>query len=59
MDNKMSLEETDREWRISDKQRSLISDRIRGLSKKEASLLITFIESCLYGRRKSEIKNEQ
>ena len=51
---------SDQDWRISDKQRSMISDRIRGLSKREASLLITFIESCIYGRRISEVeKNEQ
>ena len=47
---------SDNDWRISDKQRTLIEDRIRKLSKKEAGLLITFIESCLFGRRRN---NEQ
>lgn len=51
---------SDQDWRISDKQRAMIEDRLRGLSKKEASLVIRFIEHCCYGMRLSERKpNEQ
>lgn len=39
------------DWRISDKQIRFIEDRIRKMSKKEAGLLLTFIESCIFGRR--------
>ena len=46
------------DWHLSDKQHRMISDKIRHLSKKEASLVIRFLEHCIFGNRASE-KPEQ
>jgi hypothetical protein len=41
------------DWRISQAQIDLLSDRVRKLSKKEAAVLIEFMDF-LFWRRKSE-----
>ena len=43
------------DWRITDAQRSMIADKIPKLSKKEAGLLISFIQHCIFERRPSEV----
>jgi len=44
---------SDYDWRISEAQIGLLTDRVRKLSKKEASTLISFMDFLFY-RRKSE-----
>jgi hypothetical protein len=47
------------DWRISDKQYRMISDKARHLSKKEASLLINFMEHCIFNIRPKEREKQQ
>lgn len=47
------------DWRISDAQRAMIYDKVVHLSKKEAGLLISFMESCIFGRRMNQEKKNE
>jgi len=55
MPDEQSNFSNDYDWRITDAQRSMISDKVPKLSKKEAGLLISFIQHCIFERRASEV----
>jgi len=44
------------DWRISEAQYSMIIDKIKRLSKKEAGLTNAFIEHCIFARRPQAYK---
>jgi hypothetical protein len=46
------------EWRISEAQYNMICDRVRKLSKKEASLVIKLIQA-VFDTRISELKKDE
>ena len=39
------------DWRISQAQYNMISDKLKKLSKKEAGLLFDFMQHCIFNRR--------
>lgn len=49
----MTLEENplNEDWRISQKQYDMITDKLKKLSKKEAGLLFDFMQYCIFNRR--------
>lgn len=49
----MTLEENplNEDWRISQAQYNMITDKLKKLSKKEAGLLFDFMQHCIFNRR--------
>ena len=47
------------DWRISDAQRIMITDKLRHLSKKEAGLLFDFMQHCIFARRTENYLKEK
>ncbi len=52
------MQTTEKDWRITEKQKELINKRIEHFSKKEASYLINIIEA-LYQKRPSYQEKKQ
>jgi len=52
------MQTTEKDWRITDKQKDLINTRVEHFSKKEASYLINIIEA-LYKTRPSYQEKKQ
>lgn len=47
----------EQDWRSTDRQRNMISDRVSKMSKREASLLIRLIEA-IFANRISELEKQ-
>lgn len=49
----MTLEENplNEDWRISQAQYNMITDKLKKMSKKEAGLLFDFMQHCIFNRR--------
>ena len=42
------------DWKISQAQYDMITDKLKKLSKKEAGLLFDFMQHCIFNRRTGE-----